>query len=78
MKDALYFTWIKSNGQFHPQKRLGLPINSANGKPYNNLDIVVFNRLLDDSERELSLDQLCQKYPYEKEIPDETFKLSAD
>ena len=75
--ETIYFVWIKSQGKFNPQKWHGLPINSATGKPQYSNDVIAFSRLLDADECCLTLEQLCQKYPYEeKGVDNEIFKIN--
>lgn len=64
MTETIYFVYVLFAGVPMPQKWYGNKVNSANSKPA----LYAQKHLLTEQEHNLTIKELCQKYPYiEKE-----------
>lgn len=62
MTESIYFVWTVWNGKPFAQKRYGKKLDARTGKELS----VAFSHLLTEQEHNLTLHELCEKYPYVK------------
>ena len=64
-KNKIYFCWVMFGGNPHPQKWFGHRVNSNTNKEYSQ-EYLAYSKLLTEQEHLLTLDELAQKYPFER------------
>lgn len=63
MDETVYFVWEMLNGRAWPTKWYGNKVSAATGKEASATQ----KYLLKENERNLTFDELAQKYPFKKE-----------
>ncbi len=58
----IYFVYVNFMGKTHPQKWFGSIVNNNTGRPYPE-GLLAYSKELTEQEHNLTLNELCQKYP---------------
>lgn len=64
--NKIFFVYVKQNGRICPQKWYEDKINSTTGKATYKEELL-FKQELKENEYNLTMTELCEKYPIQKE-----------